>query len=57
MSMLAMQSYEQPNGFAVMDADELYYINAGSSTEYNPVMTPTDPVPTGPGTGSGSSTK
>jgi hypothetical protein len=28
--MLAMQSYEQANGFAVMDADELYYINAGS---------------------------
>jgi hypothetical protein len=28
--MLAMQSYEQSNEFAVMDADELYYINAGS---------------------------
>jgi len=30
--MLALQSYEQSNGFAVMTADELYYVNGGSSS-------------------------
>lgn len=28
--MLALKSYEQENGFSVMTADELYYINGGS---------------------------
>lgn len=27
--MLALQSYEQNNGFSVMSADELYFINGG----------------------------
>ena len=30
--MLALRSYEQSNGFSVMDADELFFINGGSST-------------------------
>lgn len=30
--MLALKSYEQANGFSVMDADELFFINGGSST-------------------------
>lgn len=30
--MLALQSYEQSNGFAVMTADELFYVNGGSSS-------------------------
>ena len=28
--MLALQSYEQNNGFSAMSADELYFINGGS---------------------------
>lgn len=28
--MLALQSYEQSNGFSVLTADELYYVNGGS---------------------------
>lgn len=30
--MLALQSYEQSNGFSVLTSDELYYVNGGSST-------------------------
>ena len=28
--MLALRSYGQSNGFSVMDADELFFINGGS---------------------------
>jgi len=28
--MLAMKSYEQNEGFSVMTADEMYYVNGGS---------------------------
>ena len=30
--MLALQSYEQADGFAAVSADELYYINGGSGS-------------------------
>ena len=30
--MLAMRSYEQNEGFSVMTADELYYVNGGSGS-------------------------
>jgi hypothetical protein len=30
--MLAMRSYEQNEGFSVMTADELYFINGGSGS-------------------------
>lgn len=30
--MLALRSYEQVNGFSVIDADELFFINGGSET-------------------------
>ena len=30
--MLALQSYEQSNGFSVLTSDELYYVNGGSVT-------------------------
>lgn len=29
-AMLALTSYEQSNGFSVVTADELYFINGGS---------------------------
>ena len=29
-NMLALQSYEQNNGFSAMSVDELYFINGGS---------------------------
>lgn len=30
--MLAMRSYEQNEGFSVMTADELFYVNGGSGS-------------------------
>ena len=30
--MLALRSYGQSNGFSVMDAEELFFINGGSQT-------------------------
>ena len=30
--MLALQSYEQANGFSAVSADELYFINGGSGS-------------------------
>lgn len=33
--MLALQSYEQANGFSAMSADELFYVNGGSGSSGN----------------------
>lgn len=33
--MLALRSYEQANGFSVLDADELFFINGGSESYAN----------------------
>jgi hypothetical protein len=42
---LATKSYELANGFAVMSADELYFINAGSGDNYGltPITSPSKP--------------
>ncbi len=34
--MLALRSYGQSNGFSVMDADELFFINGGSGNTESP---------------------
>ena len=50
--MLALRSYGQSNGFSVMDADELFFINGGSgnivekpnTTEESPEKEKEDPT-------------
>jgi hypothetical protein len=32
--MLAMKSYEQNEGFSVMTADEMYFVNGGSMSNF-----------------------
>ena len=46
--MLALQSSMQSSGFSVMDADELFFINGGSSSNAGPSISS---GPTGPTTG------
>ena len=36
--MLAMKSYEMNEGFSVMTADELYFVNGGSACDINITM-------------------
>lgn len=45
--MLALQSSMQSSGFSVMDADELFFINGGSSSNAGPSISS---GPTGPTT-------